>query len=294
MTPMPKPSFDLGKSYRAVNRAVMKVTDMHVDGGFRARVTEGGEGAGGVTVVYDIRGVTLQAGWSDYNLYYGAVEDGLDAASRERKEMLDHLASPMSRIIALEKLAESIRLVADGAHIRCDVLTDRVAALEAFKRDIGKMLGETDPLTERVDGIQEHLLSIRDALMKDINAHTGRLNAIDDTLKTQDRAIGILDERVDNLEKHCEALQGNLDQLRASMVENFQLTDNRLAALETASVAYEGVTVAGKRVIKGGWINLFDGGVTSSLYADKWEAQAKGAGRIACIQIPDITEGDGL
>jgi len=121
----------------------------------------------------------------------------------------------------------------------------------------------------------------------------------EDTLKTQDRAIGILDERVDNLEKHCEALQGRIEAVertRGAFTSLLGLLGYEIGDFGRVQPKRQEASI--KRIYKGGWANVVvdRGGKLHIGYAWLTKAEADGlaAGRIACIQIPDITEGDGL
>lgn len=64
----PKPTFEIGKLYRAVNGAELRVTAVDA-AGFRASRDDSE-----ISIRYDPRGIALMSGWSDFNLYYGEVE----------------------------------------------------------------------------------------------------------------------------------------------------------------------------------------------------------------------------
>lgn len=192
--------FEAGKTYRAVNNALMKVIEVRADGGFRACTIKHGNGNPNiVSVVYDSRGVTIQPGWSDYNLFYGAVEEESEA-------------------------------------------------VKAY------------------------------------------------------RATHAMAERIDNLEKHCEALQGRLDQADNEIGFlarhlGFSVADGQIVRLNGDPIRQSEASI--KRVIKGGWVNVYkkDGavGAIGPIYQNKGLCDHfRMADVIACIQIPDITEGEGL
>jgi uncharacterized coiled-coil protein SlyX len=122
--------------------------------------------------------------------------------------------------------------------------------------------------------------------------------------------IDKLNARFENLELLRLARIARLEAKHAEMDEavaylNGKNTDDRLNALEKANELTAAVgrlaavkPDAAKRTIKGGWVNVYRGierltGL-GSLYEDKVDADTFGNGRIACIRIPDITEGEGL
>lgn len=219
----------------------------------------------------------------------------------------------------IERPDNPLQDLVDGAHIRCDVLTSRVSQLE--KRSEARDDAAACRLAahaERIDALEkreaqhDHYSHKRmdrlDKVIDQLRSDMGKnLQATDLTLKTQDRAIGILGETTDNLEKHCEALEASrtiLHQEQFAACKRIGKLEE-VVRLKTGSVAYEGVAVASKRVIKGGWVAIFhqemDGELRAfagrAVWVSEDTALSDRCGLLIptrAIQIPDITEGEGL
>lgn len=95
-------------------------------------------------------------------------------------------------------------------------------------------------------------------------------------------------ERIDNLEKHCEAMDARLDRFAIELSGKVNVR-----------------TDPPKRVIKGGWYIIKKSNTEEFPYysTGPWKDQETARARasvhphdapIAIVQMPDITEGDGL
>jgi hypothetical protein len=140
-----------------------------------------------------------------------------------------------------------------------------------------------------------------------------------DRMKARTNAI---EARLKFLEKGVDVRLSVLERKHADMDEavayiNGKSTDDRIEALEKCVkgiLKHHGLMVGDygmvhpvpetesaattKRTIKGGWVNVYSGidrniGL-GGVYEDKVDADTYGNHRIACIRIPDITEGEGL
>lgn len=122
-------------------------------------------------------------------------------------------------------------------------------------------------------------------------------------------------QRIDNIEKHCEALQGAREEhtkqigtLQEAQVKTFaRLHHHHLGLPTLGELAAEGKRYActgqaiepAKTTIKGGWANVYRnfrkmwiGNICAT--RDEAEQSISDGERIACIQIPDIIVGEGL
>jgi len=142
----------------------------------------------------------------------------------------------------------------------------------------------------------------------------------------RDRADGFIEDRIERLEMLYEMMHGMINSLQRRVAEQDDVY-NRLnhiekdlqaalgktsndwprepTAIEKRITALQndiGIAVrsAPRRTIKGGWVNVYQGmlgfaAFGNTTFETKGEADFKGGpNRIACIQIPDITEGEGL
>lgn len=189
-----------------------------------------------------------------------------------------------------------------GSMRRCSVLRqdlDEASRVEVLEKRMDGLVLET---ASRFSDISENVKR----RLSSLESHTGRnamAESIDALEKREAQHDNYSQQRMDRLEKA-------IDQLRSDLVKNLQATDTTLKTQDRAigilsdRLDYHNISLPQeasiKRVYKGGWVNVEHDNPGMplriiGLFKDKAKADACAlTSRIACIQIPDITEGEGL
>jgi hypothetical protein len=378
------PTFESGKTYRTAGGHTMKVKiviagDHRPDLCGQEQDVFGNRATGSlVTILYNKDGTPKGTGWSAYQLLPGAIED-----EKPTFEVGKSYRTRKGDVVKIERLTKSVDYPLQGEHhnqswtldgrywkdakqecsadlmpgaIEDEPAVDPLCVLQAQINHIDLTLQNAmESGTAQANDLRRQLLNVRGSVSELTRELTSaRVNMAD--------GLGQNDERIDNLEKHCEAMQTRIEdqtkhqielyrhlgklevsavcnpiinedfEKRLDLVESFmrgpmsaQTTrvlemQGRIANLEgmvavtaaTINAAAEGkrdaciaavdrAKATPKRTIKGGWVNVYEaheppytwigGPYTSREGADRAFSDRP---RIACIQIPDITEGEGL
>lgn len=213
------------------------------------------------------RGLIYRLDKLDQRIAKMSEEHALDVAATDAR--MDRLSGIITE---LDRRCTDLGHKADGAHTRIKAQTERVDALEA--RSAWKLLAS---LLAEFHG-------------KDVEK---RLTAIE-------KRNGLLAASEGRFPTNAEiAAMGPSDPAKTYKRTN----EIAAAAVREAMPELAAAVDAAKRTIKGGWINVwakdFDcrvagpGIFASKEIADDWASRDAGR-RIACIRIPDFTEGEGL
>jgi hypothetical protein len=149
-------------------------------------------------------------------------------------------------------------------------------------------IGAVDPqcvLQGQIEALQTRVVNLMNAVEMQQSAMKHHQNA----LKGHGDALKHLRHTVTN---HRERIYDHVN--RISKLEVSAVCD---PIINGASMPSERITPP-KRIIKGGWVNVYQD-AAGPYFTRPWftrdEADKQAAdGRISCIQIPDITEGQGL
>lgn len=143
-----------------------------------------------------------------------------------------------------------------------------------------------DKLEAQATDLFRQLRNVRQELVREYGI-VSRLEALE---KPHIDVIAGMAAKIDESAQHIGTLQ-----------QMVRLLMDKVGKLEVAAVCDPIIASAEpKRTIKGGWVNVYAGdlgfaSLSEWTYETKGEADYKAnRGRIACIQIPDITEGEGL
>lgn len=106
--------------------------------------------------------------------------------------------------------------------------------------------------------------------------------------------VARLNDRAEKLERENGKLNGQLIQV-AQTLERHERAIEELSVFPIVANGSNGAAIASARkVIKGGWLNVYGDGGTN-LHPTRSSADSGAScSRIACIQIPDLREGQGL
>lgn len=200
-----------------------------------------------------------------------------------------------------------------GSRQRCRILKDE--SVEARSTLTPATVNERlDEAFRRINAQAEVIAGMAakiEALTTELTSH--RVNTAD--------GLGQNDERIDNIEKHSEAMQTTIDELTRQNVhqaiinlEGIQRDDEQAKHIGTLQEAqrltisrldyhahyfglpkFASLGPEAKPTIKGGWANVYKFG-SMNLHPTREAADqaAIGNSRIACIQIRDIAAGEGL
>lgn len=171
--------------------------------------------------------------------------------------------------------------------------------IEAQTATIASMAAKIEAVTEETSTARREIVILADAA----NQHTQRIQALEETAEVTEgntKHIGTLQtaqiktfERLDALET-ARAWIDTFEVKRSADAINAEIDDIK------ARINHHGIKMPEptKPTIKGGWMNVYFPRGEFSFdrpYPTKAEAVARRCdGCIACIQIPDITEGEGL
>jgi len=257
-----------------------------------------------------------------------------DEAKRIRHEMEQGRRGLIGRLDrqdgAIAKLSETQALDVAATDGRINELTQRLTAqgksldvagrtIDSLRSSAVENLQATDARLDRLSGIIDEL----DKRLTALAAHTGRaaivarLEALEDArvwidtiniykrMQSYESALtGVngVNARLDGVDRRMTNLGHKADGAHARIGAVMQIVE-KIRKRHDDFFCIEPDGSQPKRTIKGGWLNVWavDGGgraMNPTLFdtkdeADKHAAEDSGT-RIACIQIPDITEGEGL
>lgn len=146
----------------------------------------------------------------------------------------------------------------------------------------------------------EHTFSEQGNVWSVLDSHQKQIDAIKETVETARREIAVLASAVN---EHTFAI-GNLKSRTDHHRDRFGDTTNRFRKIEEDIILImrrlyklehdRGPQGSAKRTIKGGWVNVYRHG-GGMYHPTREDADSSGINnRIACIQIPDFQEGEGL
>lgn len=250
-----------------------------------------------------------------------------DVRERARGDTMAGMAAKIEEIVdRLDGTDRRVEALKQGLNDAQDVVgkhEDRLNALETARAWIDTTsiykrmqlyesaltgVGGLAPLYKKVEQLASRIAMVLGALDDPENDLSNRVPAhkrIDDTRQDVAEEVGKINARM-------SALSASLARVEDMLTSERLIT---LAAKPDVAIAAE---VSGalplctcaqcdklrreykpKRVIKGGWINVYEGPKGSAnigaLCESKVEADMfHSPSRVACIQIPDITEGEGL
>lgn len=261
--PPEKPTFEVSKSYRTAGDHIMRVNRVGVGDDRDDIVAEqiDGDPFKRVILVYHPNGIAKGQDWDAYQLLPGAIADEPTPEST-----IDRPALQLDAIQAQ--------------------LTDLFRQMRGVRSNLADVAAGADT---RINNLEKHC----EAMQARIEDHTAR----DVELY---RRIAQLTEAVTQLQ--AEAITRNERELNAAheaMVDKSGAYSDYERRIKTHPG--NGVSPP-KPTIKGGWVNVYWNkhrkiAMVGELYPTQAEAGADGTGaraRIACIQIPDIQEGEGL
>jgi hypothetical protein len=261
----PAPTFEIGKTYRTAAGHIMNIV-REFDGGFIGKRQDPYGNLPTdllINLIYDRTGVAMgDNDWSNYRLLPGAIEDEkpapLDGNWKELPDRVDDLG------------AEHVAIRG-----RLDALERRQHTAE---NELGKGLSQVE---ERMDGLVLEGGNRWRAIHGRLDANSEKITQVE---SDADHRMTSLDQRINDAHKRTDLI-----------LNKAEVAD----AVERLDARYLGE----KRTIKGGWVNVWaheqGGRVAGPQFFDTKEdadhSATRDAGRrIACIHIPDITEGEGL
>lgn len=251
-----QPKFEAGKSYRT--REGGKTGPLSLRAGDSAFVATLVSGPHSGQWGWNRDGASSTGNISPLDLLPGAIEDEKEAAEPwPDANVNDRLTALEAAVVDRERMSDLRQI-----HSRLNRQAEKIETIRNVSFD------EWAKLNSRTEALTRELASHR--------INTASL------LLDNDERLDHTNQRVDALEKAAE--------LTAAV--------NRLAAIKPQPThpAFD----PPKPTIKGGWVNVYRdrSGVAARIadyvWADKEDADAAGIDRIACIQIPDIQEGEGL
>lgn len=276
-------------------------------------------------IVYNNDGSTLAAGWAEWSI------DGLTKHPVSHMPELDGPIDPRvaelasKRLASFEETAEAMRMRHDKTVKAVRANSDLIAGNAA---KIEELLDRLDATDRRVETLRQGLCDHDDVVGK----HETQINGADHGRKVGlVERIGNIQDRVSEIERTSEPAMVNrrLHQLATDITklgselariedmltaEKPALTkDSRFAPPDCDCeycVAFRARQIAEddpnhtrkpKRVLKGGWVNVYRYernpymSLSPVIFTTKEDCKSEGGtGLVARIQIPDITEGEGL
>lgn len=306
-------TFQPGYTYRTINGELMKLESIG-DGLFAGRSQGDPLKVDRWQIIYNRDGVPTDSTKASWILLPGTVDPREIHDKPEFRAETDSCIWRFGIAAALQDQADRMKEL--EAELRAAKTTGKDQYLETSRqmRVIRGRLGEIES-KDKVGEVCNPIIS--DAWQKRLSnletAVTG-VNGFQASLKALRDALHGTDHEGENVKRSYNA---RLDELKKGLV---------LEHAERArggTISYEGMVVAGmpmrpvdsaawtgrrktpKRTIKGGWINVFSGRQLSGIFSNQYDAINNGkhhvkigdmgmGAPIACIHIPDFTEGEGL
>lgn len=290
----------VGETYKARNGKAVTIVEDIRGGLFRGNISADS------SVIYRADGTSFTSGWSDWEINLGHRIEVIDPFAQERIPpcLTDE------RIAALEMRSQKA----------CIDLASRIRANSELIADLAAKVGE---LVERLDGTDRRVGALREGMNG--TDHEGenvkrRLDDHEKRLNKQGRLIGGNDaetrQRFEALETLYAALSKRLEDVER--MSEPAMVNRRLHQLATdiSKLGADLVRIedmltaeklkpvygrtAAKHVIKSGWVNVYCD-AAGPYFSRPWfsregaDAQADPRERrFACIQIQNITDGEGL
>lgn len=140
-----------------------------------------------------------------------------------------------------------------------------------------------------------YLFDNGDSAIADDRAAVDPLCVLQGQIEALEKRCTDLGHKADGAHTRVGAQQGQVDALRKHLNQLITILGYEIGDYGRVQLKRQEASI--KRIIEGGWVNFYpEGGWgPDGPHATKHKADCQaGTGRIACIQIPDITEGEGL
>jgi uncharacterized coiled-coil protein SlyX len=269
-TILPKPSFEVGKRYRTRDGWIVKLRDFDAGsvyplGGIFDRLT-------------GYHWWTSEGRWCHYSrntherdLMPGAIEDEPEAVDPPQEYGFHTQLSNLRKQMAAQ----------------ANVIACMAAKIEA----LDQRLNARDGLARRIVGIESR-----------IDGVDRRIERLDGTIANLNRKIDLTHDDLSRQSRGHSRITATLGQRVEEHSDRLDRLAIELGGKVNARLAAEGMRYActaaadrAKPTIKGGWVNVYCDFI-SRIHQTKAEADGAVSNetRLACIQIPDITEGEGL